>query len=73
MREEGANPMNPDLPSSVERDIERFAQEEHITFDEAVLRLIESGLSPHPSGEACQGRHKVAQRDRAGIRDAFVA
>jgi hypothetical protein len=29
-----------DIPSHIERDIERFAQEEHITHDEAVLRLL---------------------------------
>jgi hypothetical protein len=36
--------MSPDLPSSIERDIQRFAQEQHLTHDEAVVRLIEIGL-----------------------------
>ncbi|HEY6348094.1 MAG TPA: hypothetical protein VI636_01670 [Candidatus Angelobacter sp.] len=34
-----------DIPSNMERDIQEFAQEEHISHDEAVLRLIETGLS----------------------------
>jgi hypothetical protein len=33
------------IPSKIDRAIERFAQEEHITRDEAILRLIETGLS----------------------------
>jgi len=37
--------MNMDIPSNIEGDIQRFAQEQHITHDEAVLRLIETGLS----------------------------
>ena len=37
--------MSLDIPSNIDRDIERFAQQEHITHDEAVLRLIETGLS----------------------------
>lgn len=36
--------MSLDIPSNIERDIQRFAQEEHITHNEAVLRLIETGL-----------------------------
>jgi hypothetical protein len=36
--------MSLDIPSSIEREIQRFAQEERITHDEAVLRLIETGL-----------------------------
>ena len=37
--------MTMDIPSNVERDIQKFAEEEHISHDEAVLRLIETGLS----------------------------
>lgn len=37
--------MSLDLPTEIEHDIQRFAQQEHITRDEAVLRLIETGLS----------------------------
>ncbi len=37
--------MSLDIPSNIERDIQRFAQQEHITPDEAVVRLIETGLS----------------------------
>jgi len=36
--------MSLDIPSNIEHDIQRFAAEEHITHDEAVLRLIETGL-----------------------------
>jgi hypothetical protein len=36
--------MSVDIPSSIERDIERFAQQQHLSHDEAVLRLIETGL-----------------------------
>ncbi len=37
--------MSVEIPTNIERDIQRFAQQEHITHDEAVLRLIETGLS----------------------------
>jgi hypothetical protein len=37
--------MSLDIPSNIERAIERFAQEQHITNQEAILRLIEAGLS----------------------------
>lgn len=37
--------MSMGIPSDIERDIQRFAQEQHITHDEAILRLIETGLS----------------------------
>lgn len=37
--------MRLDFPPKVERDIQQFARQEHITHDEAVLRLIETGLS----------------------------
>ncbi|HEY6253211.1 MAG TPA: hypothetical protein VI685_24920 [Candidatus Angelobacter sp.] len=37
--------MATDIPSKLERDIQKFAQEEQISHDEAVLRLIETGLS----------------------------
>lgn len=33
------------IPLNIEHDIEEFAQEQHMTRDEAVLRLIETGLS----------------------------
>lgn len=37
--------MSFDIPSNIEREIQRFALEQHISHDEAILRLIESGLS----------------------------
>lgn len=33
-----------DLPANVKRDLERFAEAEHITVAEAAVRLIQSGL-----------------------------
>ncbi len=37
--------MSLDIPSDIERDIQRFAQQQHITVNEAVLRLLEAGLA----------------------------
>jgi hypothetical protein len=37
------------LPSPVEQSIERFAHDHHISHDEAVLYLIETGLQQTPS------------------------
>lgn len=37
--------MSLDIPVNIERDIQEFARQERITHDEAVLRLIETGLS----------------------------
>jgi len=37
--------MSLDIPAEIERDIERFAQQEHITSEEAALRLIKTGLA----------------------------
>ncbi|RYG99233.1 MAG: hypothetical protein EON58_04670 [Alphaproteobacteria bacterium] len=36
--------MSLDLPINVERDIERYAQAEHLTPTEAAVKLIQSGL-----------------------------
>ena len=33
------------LPPNIERGVERFAQEQHISHDEALLKLIETGLT----------------------------
>ena len=37
--------LNIEIPFNIERGIRRFAEEEHLSRDEAVLRLIETGLS----------------------------
>lgn len=37
--------MSFDIPTEIEHDIQRYAQQEHITPEEAVLRLIEAGLA----------------------------
>ncbi len=36
--------MSLEIPANLEPDIQRYAQQEHITQDEAVLRLIQTGL-----------------------------
>ncbi len=48
--------MSVQIPSNLDRDIEKFAQDQHLTHDEAVLRLIETGLSlQHPVFEEGAG------------------
>jgi hypothetical protein len=42
--------MSLDIPTEVERSIAQFAQQEHLTRDEAILRLIETGLSVRKPG-----------------------
>lgn len=37
--------MSLDLPISIERDLERYAQAEHISPTEAAIQFIQSGLS----------------------------
>lgn len=37
--------MSLEIPSNIEREIKQFAQQQRITPDEAVIRLIETGLS----------------------------
>ena len=37
--------MTLEIPTEIERDIHRFAEQERISHDEAVVRLIEAGLS----------------------------
>jgi hypothetical protein len=37
--------MSIDIPTEIASDVQRFAQQEQITLEEAVLRLIETGLS----------------------------
>jgi hypothetical protein len=37
--------MSVDIPAEIQHDIQRYAQQEHITPEEAVLRLIETGLA----------------------------
>jgi hypothetical protein len=44
--------MSLEIPTNIERDIQRFAQQERITHDEAVLRLIETGLDLPPGNKS---------------------
>ena len=68
--------MTMDIPSNIERDIERFAQEEHITHDEAVLRLIETGLSinkPVPKTVFEQGLGLFGSPEDSSLLDEVVS
>ena len=38
-------PMALEIPSKIERDIRRSAEEQHISHEEAAFRLIEQGLA----------------------------
>lgn len=44
--------MSYEVPSNIERDIERFAEEEHISASEAIERLILAGLRARPEKES---------------------
>ena len=69
--------MSTEIPSSIERDIQRFAQEQHITHDEAVLRLIETGLSVRkpvaPSTVFEQGLGLFGSPEDASMLDEVVS
>jgi hypothetical protein len=66
--------MSVDIPSSIERDIQRFAQEQHITNEEAVLRLIEAGLrSPAPKTVFEKGLGLFGSPEDAALLDEVVA
>ncbi|MDQ2949839.1 MAG: hypothetical protein M3Y27_28540 [Acidobacteriota bacterium] len=68
--------MSLDIPSNIECDIQRFAQEEHITHDEAVLRLIKTGLSawkPGPKTVFEQGLGLFGSPEDASLLDEVVS
>ena len=68
--------MSLDIPSNIERDIQKFAQEEHITHDEAVLRLIEAGLSvkkPVPQTVFEQGLGLFGSPEDSSLLDEVVS
>ena len=68
--------MSLDIPSNIECDIQRFAQEEHITHDEAVLRLIKTGLSawkPSPNTVFQQGLALFGRPEDPSLLDEFVS
>lgn len=65
-----------DIPPNIERDIQRFAQQEHITEDEAVLRLIETGLSvrnPTPKTIFEQGLGLFGGAEDSALLDEVVS
>lgn len=65
-----------DIPSNIERDIQRFAREEHITHQEAVLRLIQTGLSARkPVAKTVfeQGLGLFGSPEDASLLDAVVS
>lgn len=64
------------IPSAMERDIANFAQAEHITHEEAVVRLIEAGLSakkPTPQGIFEEGLGLFGSPEDAALLDEVVA
>jgi hypothetical protein len=64
------------IPSNIERGIRRFAEEEHITRDEAVLRLLETGLSvtkPGPKTVFEQGLGLFGSSEDASLLDDVVS
>jgi len=54
--------MSYDIPAAIEPDIREYAESEHITADEAIVRLIQTGLSATRSGPK-QSRAKESTRD----------
>jgi len=63
--------MSLEIPSNIKRDIQKFAQEQHISPDEAVLRLLETGLSvskPAARTEAFQPAFDKERARAAGAR-----
>jgi len=46
------------LPPSIEQDVQRFASQQHISHDEAIIKLIETGLknnNPEPRIKGLSG------------------
>ena len=68
--------MSIDIPSEIERDIQRFAEQEEITHDEAVLRLLETGLSvrkPVPKTVFEQGLGLFGSPEDSALLDEVVS
>src|SRR5664279_6231329 len=68
--------MSLDIPSNIKRDIHLLAQQEHITHDEAVLRLIETGLSarkPVPKTVFEQGLGLFGSPEDSALLDEVVS
>ena len=68
--------MSLEIPSNIERDIERFAQQERITHDEAVVRLIETALSvrqPVPKTVFEQGLGLFGSPEDSALLDEVVS
>ena len=68
--------MGSEIPTDIERDIQRFAQQERITRDEAVLRLIETGLSatkPAPKTAFEQGLGLFGSPEDSALLDEVVS
>ncbi len=68
--------MSLEIPTEIERDIERFAEQQHITREEAVLRLIETGLShnkPRPKNVCEQGLGLFGSPEDSALLDEVVS
>jgi len=56
--------MNFDIPLDIEQEIQQYAQAEHITADEAVVKLIHAGLTAQTSNSASLDEYPRAQAHR---------
>ena len=62
------------LPPSIEQGVERFAGQNHLSHDEAVIKLIETGLRFTLSTKKIKGLSGVPMSDEdAGIVDEALA
>jgi hypothetical protein len=56
--------MSFDLPASVERDIERYAQAEQLSLNEAAVKLIQTGLKSSKR----KSKHEITEADLETLR-----
>ena len=49
------------LPANLEQGVQRFAEQQHVSHDEAVLMLIETGLKSIPKSAPAEADKNPAQ------------
>ena len=67
--------MNVELPTSIECDVERYAQEAHLSTDEAVAQLVKDGLRQNeerPKSPAEEGRGMFSSPEDAALMDYVI-
>lgn len=67
--------MSFEIPVSVEQEIERYAEREHLSKDEAVVQLIEDGLrhrDSRPLTPAEEGRGMFSSPEDAALMDYVI-